>query len=137
MQRGYESFSPMWTGTCMLASFNMGIHVGMSMWVLGGLQHVTRTPAWAEGEAVQRDYKSFSPMVDWDNVDWASAPAIQETPVQSAILSPGPNEVRTPERPDKMRPCDACHASILAGVLLAVRPMQGAVLGVDGQDVPQ
>ena len=54
-------------------------------------KHITQ--AWAEGEAVQRDYKSFSPMVDWDNVDWSSAPAIQETPVQSAILSPGPNEV--------------------------------------------
>ena len=43
---------------------------------------------------LQKDYKSFSPMVDWDNVDWSSAPAIQETPVQSAILSPAPNEVR-------------------------------------------
>ena len=41
----------------------------------------------------QKDYKSFSPMVDWDNVDWSSAPAIQETNVQSAILSPGPDEV--------------------------------------------
>ena len=25
----------------------------------------------------QRDYKSFSPSVDWDTVDWSSAPAIQ------------------------------------------------------------
>ena len=25
----------------------------------------------------QKDYKSFSPSVDWDSVDWSSAPAIQ------------------------------------------------------------
>ncbi len=25
----------------------------------------------------QRDYKSFCPSVDWDTVDWGSAPAIQ------------------------------------------------------------
>ncbi len=37
---------------------------------------------------VQADYKSFSPSVDWDNVDWSSAPAIQETPVTSAICEP-------------------------------------------------
>ena len=36
----------------------------------------------------QRDYKSFSPAVDWDNVDFSKAPAIQETPIQSAICSP-------------------------------------------------
>lgn len=33
------------------------------------------------------DYKSFSPSVDWDTVDFASAPAIQEVPVVSAICS--------------------------------------------------
>ena len=31
-------------------------------------------------------------MVDWDNVDWKSAPAIQETNVTSAIISPHPQE---------------------------------------------
>lgn len=36
----------------------------------------------------QLDYKSFSPNVDWDNVDWKSAPAILDTPVQSAICEP-------------------------------------------------
>jgi sulfite oxidase len=36
----------------------------------------------------QADYKSFSPSVDWDSVDWSSAPAIQETPVTSAICEP-------------------------------------------------
>ncbi len=25
----------------------------------------------------QKDYKSFSPSVGWDEVDWSSAPAIQ------------------------------------------------------------
>lgn len=34
------------------------------------------------------DYKSFSPGVDWDSVDWDSAPAIQAMPVTSAICEP-------------------------------------------------
>ena len=42
---------------------------------------------------VQKDYKSFSPSVDWDNVDWDSAPAVQETNVQSAICEPQPGHV--------------------------------------------
>ncbi|KAK9836142.1 hypothetical protein WJX81_004420 [Elliptochloris bilobata] len=45
----------------------------------------------------QKDYKSFSPNVDWDNVDWSSAPAVQETNVQSAICEPAPgSEVEGP-----------------------------------------
>ncbi|CAG11757.1 unnamed protein product, partial [Tetraodon nigroviridis] len=36
----------------------------------------------------QNDYKGFSPGTDWDTVDYKSAPAIQELPVQSAITSP-------------------------------------------------
>lgn len=36
----------------------------------------------------QNDYKGFSPGTDWDTVDFKSAPAIQELPVQSAITSP-------------------------------------------------
>lgn len=36
----------------------------------------------------QSDYKGFSPSVDWNNVDFKSAPAIQELPVQSAICEP-------------------------------------------------
>lgn len=42
---------------------------------------------------LQKDYKSFSPNVDWDDVDWSSAPAVQETNVQSAICEPRPGEV--------------------------------------------
>ena len=42
---------------------------------------------------VQKDYKTFSPSVDWDSVDWDSAPAIQETNVQSAICDPKPGDV--------------------------------------------
>ncbi|KAG2487321.1 hypothetical protein HYH03_014038 [Edaphochlamys debaryana] len=38
----------------------------------------------------QRDYKSFCPSVDWDSVEWGSAPAIQEPPVTSAITEPAP-----------------------------------------------
>ncbi|MBN3291953.1 SUOX protein, partial [Polypterus senegalus] len=36
----------------------------------------------------QNDYKGFSPSVDWDTVDFSSAPAIQELPIQSAITEP-------------------------------------------------
>lgn len=36
----------------------------------------------------RRDYKSFSPNVDWDNVNFDEAPSIQELPVQSAICDP-------------------------------------------------
>ncbi|XP_051933306.1 sulfite oxidase, mitochondrial [Hippocampus zosterae] len=36
----------------------------------------------------QNDYKGFSPTTDWDTVDFKSAPAIQELPVQSAITVP-------------------------------------------------
>ncbi|XP_076631831.1 sulfite oxidase [Colletes latitarsis] len=38
------------------------------------------------------DYKGFSPSVDWDNVDFSKAPAIQEMPVISAICKPEPLE---------------------------------------------
>lgn len=36
----------------------------------------------------QLDYKGFSPSVNWDTVDFSSAPAIQELPVQSLICYP-------------------------------------------------
>lgn len=36
----------------------------------------------------QNDYKGFSPSVDWDTVDFRTAPAIQDLPVQSAITEP-------------------------------------------------
>ncbi|XP_061583472.1 sulfite oxidase, mitochondrial [Cololabis saira] len=36
----------------------------------------------------QNDYKGFSPGTDWDTVDFKSAPAIQELPIQSAITAP-------------------------------------------------
>jgi sulfite oxidase len=38
----------------------------------------------------QNDYKTFSPNVDWDNVDWKASPAIQNMPVTSAITEPIP-----------------------------------------------
>ena len=31
--------------------------------------------------------------MDWDTVDWDSAPAVQETNVQSAICEPKPGDV--------------------------------------------
>lgn len=41
----------------------------------------------------QNDYKGFSPSTDWDTVDYKSAPAIQELPVQSAITLPAEGAV--------------------------------------------
>ncbi|KAG9328993.1 hypothetical protein JZ751_008513, partial [Albula glossodonta] len=41
----------------------------------------------------QNDYKGFSPSTDWDTVDFKSAPAIQELPVQSAITQPAEGAV--------------------------------------------
>ncbi|GAX86517.1 hypothetical protein CEUSTIGMA_g13924.t1, partial [Chlamydomonas eustigma] len=38
----------------------------------------------------KKDYKPFSPGVDWDNVDWDSAAAIQEAPITSAVCEPEP-----------------------------------------------
>ncbi|MXQ97789.1 hypothetical protein E5288_WYG018385 [Bos mutus] len=40
----------------------------------------------------RRDYKGFSPSVDWDTVDFDSAPSIQELPIQSAITQPKEGE---------------------------------------------
>ena len=37
----------------------------------------------------QNDYKGFCPSVDWDTVDFKSAPAIQELPIVSLICEPG------------------------------------------------
>ncbi|XP_065098003.1 sulfite oxidase, mitochondrial [Paramisgurnus dabryanus] len=42
----------------------------------------------SESHWQQNDYKGFSPSTDWDTVDFKSAPAIQELPVQSAITHP-------------------------------------------------
>jgi len=55
-----------------------------------------------EGQWQQRDYKAFSPNVDWDNVDWAAAPAIIDSPVQSAITAPLPGTSPTLTRDGKL-----------------------------------
>ncbi|XP_011498053.1 PREDICTED: probable sulfite oxidase, mitochondrial [Ceratosolen solmsi marchali] len=39
----------------------------------------------------QNDYKGFAPSINWDNVDFSKAPAIQEMPVTSAICTPQEN----------------------------------------------
>uniref|UniRef100_A0A1A8NF01 Sulfite oxidase n=1 Tax=Nothobranchius pienaari TaxID=704102 RepID=A0A1A8NF01_9TELE len=41
----------------------------------------------------QQDYKGFAPGTDWNQVDFESAPAIQELPVQSAITVPADGAV--------------------------------------------
>lgn len=60
--------------------------------------HAFKCRSWSHyskgwGPGSQKDYKTFSPNVDWDNVDWGSAPAIQETNVQSAIVEPKPGSI--------------------------------------------
>ncbi|KAM6038556.1 LOW QUALITY PROTEIN: sulfite oxidase, mitochondrial [Theristicus caerulescens] len=52
------------------------------------LRRVAVSPAESPSHWQQNDYKGFSPGVDWDTVDYSTAPAIQELPVQSAITQP-------------------------------------------------
>ena len=41
----------------------------------------------------KNDYKGFSPCINWENVDFKSAPPIQDLPVQSAICEPAMDAV--------------------------------------------
>lgn len=41
-----------------------------------------------ESHFQRKDYRTFAPGTDWDNVDWESSPSIVETNVNSAILEP-------------------------------------------------
>ena len=41
------------------------------------LRRVTASREESASHWQQKDYKGFSPSVDWDTVDWSSAPAIQ------------------------------------------------------------
>lgn len=52
------------------------------------LDRVVASADECQGHWQQKDYKAFSPGTDWDNLDWSSAPAIQEMPVVSAICEP-------------------------------------------------
>eukprot|EP01123_Difflugia_compressa_P009348 TRINITY_DN3072_c0_g1_i1.p1 TRINITY_DN3072_c0_g1~~TRINITY_DN3072_c0_g1_i1.p1 ORF type:complete len:311 (-),score=68.03 TRINITY_DN3072_c0_g1_i1:77-1009(-) len=45
----------------------------------------------------QKDYKGFGCYIDWDNLDYNKAPAIQELPVQSAITNPKAGAAVTPD----------------------------------------
>lgn len=54
------------------------------------LQRVVTSPQESASHWQQFDYKGFSPSVNWDTVDFSTAPAIQELPVQSAICEPTP-----------------------------------------------
>ncbi|XP_053311618.1 sulfite oxidase, mitochondrial [Spea bombifrons] len=50
----------------------------------------------------QNDYKSFSPSVDWDTVDFSTSPAIQDLPIQSAITEPRPGQKVTLDSDGKL-----------------------------------
>ena len=52
------------------------------------VSRVTASPEESASFWQRSDYKSFSPGVDWDTVDWDSAPAVQNMPVTSAICEP-------------------------------------------------
>jgi sulfite oxidase len=57
------------------------------------LHKVRASSSENEGHWQQNDYKGFSPNIDWGNVDYKTAPAIQDLPIQSAITVPAPNTV--------------------------------------------
>lgn len=55
------------------------------------ISHLCHMTALYSCHVVQHDYKGFSPGVTMENVteeDWKGAPALQETPVTSAICQP-------------------------------------------------
>ncbi|XP_004647144.1 sulfite oxidase, mitochondrial [Octodon degus] len=56
------------------------------------LGRISVEPEESHSHWQRRDYKGFSPSVDWDTVDFDSAPSIQELPVQSAITEPRDGE---------------------------------------------
>ncbi|XP_032569428.1 sulfite oxidase, mitochondrial [Chiroxiphia lanceolata] len=60
------------------------------------LRRVAVSPAESPSHWQQNDYKGFCPSVDWDTVDYRTAPAIQELPVQSAITQPRPGAAVPP-----------------------------------------
>ena len=51
------------------------------------LRHITLSDEESQSQWQQRDYKCFGPNQSGSEVDWSTAPAIQEVPVQSAIVS--------------------------------------------------
>ncbi|KAK5074567.1 hypothetical protein PMZ80_011020 [Knufia obscura] len=51
------------------------------------LKRITLSEEESQSQWQQRDYKCFGPNQSGADVDWSTAPAIQETPVQSAIVS--------------------------------------------------
>jgi sulfite oxidase len=60
--------------------------------IIGGrsikwLTKISTSPIESQGFFQQKDYKSFSPSVDPNKVDFSSAPAMQEFPIQSGITS--------------------------------------------------
>jgi len=57
------------------------------------LHRVKASSTENEGHWQQNDYKGFSPNIDWGAVDYKTAPAIQDLPIQSAITIPAANAV--------------------------------------------
>ncbi len=58
------------------------------------------SPQESQSHWQQKDYKGFNSSVDWNNVDWSSAPAIQEMPITAAICEPMPHTLVPAEEDD-------------------------------------
>lgn len=60
------------------------------------LNKITLSDEESHSHWQRKDYKGFSPNVDWDNVDFEKSPSIQEMPIQSAICDPVDGSTVTP-----------------------------------------
>ncbi|XP_040578882.1 sulfite oxidase [Lepeophtheirus salmonis] len=57
------------------------------------LARITIAPEESDTHFQKKDYKSFNPSINWDNVDFDKSRAIQNMPVTSAICRPTKDEI--------------------------------------------
>eukprot|EP00096_Caligus_rogercresseyi_P011107 TRINITY_DN4281_c0_g1_i1.p1 TRINITY_DN4281_c0_g1~~TRINITY_DN4281_c0_g1_i1.p1 ORF type:complete len:575 (-),score=90.43 TRINITY_DN4281_c0_g1_i1:175-1899(-) len=56
------------------------------------LARIIISPTESDSHFQKKDYKSFNPSVNWDNVNWEKSSAIMDMPVTSAICRPSKGE---------------------------------------------
>lgn len=61
------------------------------------LNKITLSDEESHSHWQRKDYKGFSPNVDWDTVNFDESPSIQEMPIQSAICDPIDGSTVTPD----------------------------------------